>query len=150
MPDFDHMQDPKKLLRRMARAALEQALINIGIPLDYFILPQADDFKQLDAVGNSHICWLDGNVTRAHIYFDEEFAGYIEGSDAFALSYNPNFYPDDYDLKPEKLTFMDTPGTFRMPFDITEIAAREMSAWLELPLIKLRRPIRTQIPTVVM
>jgi hypothetical protein len=141
----DKPYDQYTLIRRMARAALEQAVVtNAGVPADFCVFPHADDVKLLWVTGPSEVRWMDDyNVTpRGIIYFDEDCVGVVQGDDAYRISESQSFYPDDYDLS--------TRLPYSLPFDITDIAAVEMDGWKSLPLAKIRRRPRVQMPKVHM
>jgi hypothetical protein len=130
-----------KVIRRMARAALEQAISNAGVPKDYVILPHQDDPKLLWVTGETEVRWMESDNIRerATIYFDEDYVGVVAGKSVYVLSDSEHYYPDDYGL--------DHRLPFELPFDISDLAVNEMAAWESLPLAKIRRP-RAQIPRV--
>ena len=138
-------QDPYTIIRRMARAALEQAVVNnAGVPKDYCVFPHSDDPEHLWVTGDHEVRWMedDNKTVRATIYFHDGFVGAVEGNNAYALSESQNFDPYDYGL--------DSRLAFKLPFDITDTAAMEMPGWKTLPLAKLRRRPRVQMPKVHM
>jgi hypothetical protein len=133
-----------KIVRRMARAALEQAVRDAGIPLDYFVFPHQDHPKELWVIGEKEVWWMhdDNHTVRAKVYFDDGYAGAVVGEQVYEIVNSREFYPEDYGL--------DSRLPFDLKFDITDLATRESSAWESLPLAKLRKQPRVHAPTVVL
>ena len=121
------------LVRRKARAALEQAIINAGIPMDFVVLPHQDDHDRLLVVSDWEIRWIDDSNTRriAEIYLQTELTGVVQGQDLYWISNSREFHPDDYGF--------ERPYSFELPFDITDIYEKEGAGWETLPKAPMRK-----------
>lgn len=132
--------DPFTIARRRARAALEDAVQRVGIPMDYIVFPHQDDHEQLRVEWPHLVRWLEDDNSIALIYFDTELTGMVSGDDLHRISLSADFYADDFGF--------EHPYRFELPFDITDIEPMHRQSWETLPKAKLPRRKRFLQPKV--
>jgi len=135
--------DSFTLARRKARAALEQAFITAGIPMDYIVLPHQDDHDRLLVVSDWEIRWIDDSNTRriAEIFLQSPLTGVVQGQDLYWISNSREFDPTDYGF--------DRPYCFDLPFDLTDIHETEGNSWETLPKASMRKRKRPQVFKII-